>query len=72
MPAELSNAHVAFMLEHDAFSRWLGIVVEEVRPGYCRLHLKIRADMLNGFGMVVFVFPSLIVVWPLPPIRTES
>ena len=38
------------MLQHDAFSRWLGLEVEAVGPGYCRLHFTVRADMVNGFG----------------------
>jgi len=38
------------MLRHDTFSQLLGLVVEEVRAGYCRLQLVVRPDMLNGFG----------------------
>lgn len=37
------------MIQHDAFSNWLGIDVMEVREGYCRLRMLVRADMLNGF-----------------------
>ena len=37
---------------HDPFSAWLGVIVEEVRAGYCRLRLPVRPEMLNGFGMV--------------------
>ena len=40
------------MLAADAYSRWLGLVIEEYRVGYCRLHFTIRADMVNGFGIV--------------------
>lgn len=40
------------MLDKDYFSRWLGIVVDEYREGYCRLHYTIKQDMLNGFGIV--------------------
>ncbi|HQQ94872.1 MAG TPA: hotdog fold thioesterase [Bacteroidia bacterium] len=39
------------MMRHDAFSRWLGIKVLEVKEGYCKLGMKIREDMLNGFGI---------------------
>ncbi|RZK52328.1 MAG: hydroxyphenylacetyl-CoA thioesterase PaaI, partial [Hymenobacter sp.] len=35
---------------HDTFSQLLGLEVEEVGPGYCRLRLLVRPDMLNGFG----------------------
>jgi acyl-CoA thioesterase len=38
------------MLRHDTFSQLLGLAVEEVGPGYCRLHFVVRPDMLNGFG----------------------
>ncbi|TGE08524.1 hydroxyphenylacetyl-CoA thioesterase PaaI [Hymenobacter fodinae] len=38
------------MLENDAFSKLLGLQVEEVGPGYCRLHFAVRPDMVNGFG----------------------
>jgi acyl-CoA thioesterase len=38
------------MLQHDAFSKLLGLEVEEVGPGYCRLHFTVRPDMVNGFG----------------------
>ncbi|TGE25501.1 hydroxyphenylacetyl-CoA thioesterase PaaI [Hymenobacter aquaticus] len=37
------------MLRHDAFSQLLGLKVDEVGPGYCRLHFTVRPDMLNGF-----------------------
>ncbi len=37
------------MLEHDAFSRWLGVELLDVGPGHCRLQMKIRTEMLNGF-----------------------
>jgi len=37
------------MFEKDAFSQWLGIERLEERPGYCKLRMKIRAEMLNGF-----------------------
>lgn len=39
------------MLDKDNFSRWLGIVVDEYREGYCRLHYTIREEMVNGFGI---------------------
>ena len=38
------------MLQNDAFSRLLGLEVDEVGRGYCRLHFTVRPDMLNGFG----------------------
>lgn len=43
---------LAKMLETDAFSQWLGLVVDEIGEGYCRLHYTVKPDMLNGFGIV--------------------
>ncbi len=42
---------VTGMLATDAFSRWLGITLISVRPGYCVLTMRIREDMVNGFGV---------------------
>lgn len=39
------------MTADDAFSRWLGIVVKELKPGYAKLEMTVRAEMLNGFGV---------------------
>ncbi|MCC9167963.1 hydroxyphenylacetyl-CoA thioesterase PaaI [Pontibacter harenae] len=38
------------MLAKDAFSKWLGLEVDEIGEGFCRLHFQVREDMLNGFG----------------------
>jgi acyl-CoA thioesterase len=40
------------MLEKDYFSKWLGIVIDEYRGGYCKLHFAIRQEMLNGHSIV--------------------
>jgi acyl-CoA thioesterase len=37
------------MLARDQFSAWLGLVIDEVGEGYCRLHYVVRDDMVNGF-----------------------
>ncbi|MFN5319371.1 MAG: hotdog fold thioesterase [Bacteroidia bacterium] len=39
------------MMDHDAFSQWLGIKVEEISAGSCHLSMQVRAEMLNGFGI---------------------
>ena len=39
------------MLEHDAFSRWLGLELLDVRPGSATVRMSVRAEMLNGFGV---------------------
>lgn len=46
------NPSVKKMLEHDRFSAWLGLSVDDVGPGTSRVGLVIREDMLNGFGVV--------------------
>ncbi len=47
---ERAKAVVAKMMEHDAFSQWLGIEVLEVAPGTCTVRMGVRAEMLNGHG----------------------
>lgn len=39
------------MMERDAFSRWLGIEIMKLEPGFCRLRMLVRPEMLNGFGI---------------------
>lgn len=43
---------VAKMMQTDAFSQWLGIEVIEANEGYCKLKMKIRPEMCNGFGII--------------------
>ena len=38
------------MLEHDAFSQWLGVNILDYREGYCKVGMTIREEMLNGMG----------------------
>ena len=40
---------LAIMLEKDRFSHWLGLEIDAIGAGYCKLHYTIRDDMLNGF-----------------------
>lgn len=42
---------VGAMLRRDAFSAWLGIEVLEIGPGRCRARMRVRDEMLNGFGV---------------------
>lgn len=46
-PSEIIDA----MFNNDPFSKWLGIERIEEGPGFCKLQLKVRAEMLNGFGI---------------------
>jgi len=39
------------MMKADFFSQWLGIEVIETGLGKCILKLKVKKDMMNGFGI---------------------
>jgi acyl-CoA thioesterase len=43
---------VNHMMDHDAFSQWLGIEVLDIREGYSKIKMTIRQEMVNGFGIV--------------------
>ena len=43
---------LAFMLQRDRFSQWLGLEVDEYSIGYCKLHYRVTDTMLNGFNIV--------------------
>lgn len=47
-PEEITNT----MMRNDAFSQWLGIQVISTQSGYCKLFMKTRDEMLNGFGIL--------------------
>src|SRR5687768_12952471 len=49
---QLAQAVVDRMMREDLFSQWLGLEVKEVREGYSRLQLRLRKDMVNGFGVI--------------------
>jgi len=48
----LAKDVVTHMMENDFFSQWMGVEVEEIREGYSRIHMKVRQEMVNGFGIV--------------------
>ena len=50
-PQALAERVVGAMLAKDAFSRWLGITLLEVRPRYAAVRMTVRDDMVNGFGV---------------------
>jgi acyl-CoA thioesterase len=39
------------MLQRDAFSRWLGVEMLDAGRGTCTLQMRVRDDMVNGFGV---------------------
>ena len=49
---------VEHMMQHDAFSKWLGITVLDIQEGYSKIKMTVREEMLNGFhvmhGGIVF------------------
>jgi len=47
-----ANDVVAHMMKHDLFSQWLGIEVLEIKEGYSKIKMLVRAEMINGFGIV--------------------
>lgn len=48
---EQADLIVDMMLNNDAFSRWLGIKVVDILPGYCQLQMQVTEDMCNGFSI---------------------
>ncbi len=48
---KIAELAVQTMLERDAFSRWLGIRVTEVRPRRVTATMEVRDEMTNGFGV---------------------
>lgn len=40
---------VNIMFDGDAFSKWLGIEIVEVKEGFCELKMVVREEMTNGF-----------------------
>ena len=46
---ELASKIVNKMMSNDSFSKWLGIEIIELSEGFCKLQMKIRDDMTNGF-----------------------
>ena len=40
------------MLEHDKFTEWLGLQVDAIDTGYCKLSYIVKEEMLNGFHSI--------------------
>lgn len=52
MPGKNKAHQIAHhMLEQDAFSKWLGVKIVEAEPGRSVLRIRIREEMVNGFGV---------------------
>ena len=46
------QAFVEQMMQEDLFSQWLGIRLLEIQEGYSKISMQVRAEMINGLGMV--------------------
>ncbi|MGY8988582.1 MAG: PaaI family thioesterase, partial [Flavobacteriales bacterium] len=48
---DLAKKVVDKMMGGDAFSQWLGIEVLEITTGFCKIQMKAREEMTNGFDI---------------------
>ena len=49
--AGIHHQVVDHMMKEDAFSNWLGITVIEIKEGYSKIKMQVRAEMVNGLGI---------------------
>lgn len=40
------------MIKRDRFTEWLGLVIDEIDTGYCKLHYTVKPEMVNGFNKI--------------------
>jgi acyl-CoA thioesterase len=50
--ASTAKAVLQKMLQHDKFTAWLGLKIDAIDTGYCKLHYEVKDDMLNGFNSI--------------------
>ena len=48
---KLAERVVNGMVAKDAFSEWLGIEVQKIAPRHSTVMMKVRPEMVNGFGV---------------------
>ena len=48
---DLAKAIGAALGQRDRAARLLGMALDEIRPGYARMRMTVREDMLNGHGI---------------------
>ncbi len=48
---KLAEKVVNKMMTDDAFSQWLDIKVIDMKPGYAKLEMLVRDEMVNGFNV---------------------
>ena len=49
-PQAVAESAGRAMYERDPASQALGMTLDEIRPGYARMRMRVREDMLNGHG----------------------
>jgi acyl-CoA thioesterase len=49
-PQALAELAGKAMYERDPASQRLGMTLDQIRPGYARMSMRVREDMLNGHG----------------------
>jgi acyl-CoA thioesterase len=47
-PLKLAELAGRTMYDRDPASQALGMTLDEIRPGYARMSMRVRADMING------------------------
>ena len=47
---ELTDKIAEHIKKNDKFATWLGVELLENAPGYAKIKMKIRPDMINSFG----------------------
>ena len=50
-PQVLAERVVEGMIAQDGFSAWLGLELLDLAPGHATCRMRVRRDMLNGFGV---------------------
>ncbi|GAB3626747.1 hydroxyphenylacetyl-CoA thioesterase PaaI [Pandoraea terrae] len=50
-PDQLARAAGDAMYSADRCSQWLGIELQEIRPGYARMTMRVRDEFLNGHAI---------------------
>ena len=49
---EMANKVITQVMQQDLFSQWLGIEVLEIKEGTSKIKMLVRAEMINGLGIV--------------------
>ena len=49
---DLAKAVFEKMMEKDYCSQWLGVEPITIEEGYCKIKMKVKKDMLNGYGIL--------------------